>query len=48
MDIDIVPGIASDIFGVNNIDDGDPWDEQTAKTSDTSKGDWGHDSKMCN
>lgn len=48
MDMYIVPGTASDIFGVNNVDVGDPWDEQTAKISDASKGDWGHDSKIGN
>lgn len=47
MDIDIVPGTASDIFGVDNIDDGNPWVEQTAKRLGAHKTDWGHDSKVC-
>ena len=38
--IDTVPGAASDIFGVNNIDN--PWVEWTAKILDAHKRDWGH------
>lgn len=42
----IVPSRASDIFGVNNIDDSDPWVEQTTKISDAHKEDWDCDSQM--
>lgn len=39
MNVGIVPGTASDIFGVNNIDDGDPSVDQATKIPDAYKGD---------
>ena len=35
-------GRVSEIFGVNNIDDSNPWVKWTAKILDGLKRDWGH------